>query len=194
VTEPWQSPVTVPDTKMTLGDCISVRQKFVITRSRALIGSSAFEKTPWTLERTKDWETRKQKLEYWKTETSDLIKKYWVLNVNEPSDWIIDHSAIFGNNPFTYTILKYCSTGDTQQVRNLENRVDELSKKTRFWMPACLKQTWNCEMSEIPRFSFFWEVFCVPCSKEKGNSVTLRTRPQSVSCPGGLSGPNRRVG
>ena len=49
---------------------------------------------------------------------------YWVLNASEISDWIIDQSAIFGYNSFTYTILKYCSTCDTQQVKNLENPVD----------------------------------------------------------------------
>jgi len=52
-----------------------------------------------------------------------------VLNASKTSDWIIDQSAIIGYNPFTYTILKYCSTGDTQHVENVENPVDKIKKK-----------------------------------------------------------------
>jgi len=42
-------------------------------------------------------------------------------------------------------------------------------------MPVSLQQTCNCEKSEIFGFSFFWD----PRSKKK-NSVTFRTRPESV--------------
>jgi len=46
----------------------------------------------------------------------------------------------------------------------------------RFWMPAKLQQTWNCQKSEIPRFSFSWKVFCPPCSKKKKE---IRSRSSS---------------
>jgi len=58
------------------------------------------------------------------TPRTRIYMDYWVLNGSEPSDWIVHESAIFGYNPFTFTILKYCSTGNTQQVKNLENPED----------------------------------------------------------------------
>jgi len=55
-----------------------------------------------------------------------IWKNYWVLNASElePSNWIVHQSVIFEYNPFTYTILKYCSTDDTEQVKNPENPED----------------------------------------------------------------------
>jgi len=46
-------------------------------------------------------------------------------------------SAIFGYNPFTYTILKYCSTGDTQQLKNPENPEDQ--RQTKMTGSECLR-------------------------------------------------------
>jgi len=61
-------------------------------------------------------------------EPKPVISKiqYWILTASEPSNWIIDQGAIFGYNPFTCTILKYSGyfTGDTEQVKNLENPED----------------------------------------------------------------------
>ena len=42
----------------------------------------------------------------------------------EHSDWIIDQIAICGYNPSTHTILNYCSIGDAQQVKSLDNPVN----------------------------------------------------------------------
>jgi len=62
-----------------------------------------------------------------KLKTKPVIrKKYSVLNARAASVWIVDQSATFGYNPFTYTILKCYSTGDTHQVENQENPVDHI--------------------------------------------------------------------
>jgi len=69
---------------------------------------------------------KKNKNHDWKAEkqTSGLKKNDQVLSLIEHSDWIIDQSAIWGYNPSTHTILNYCSTGDTQQVKSLGNPVN----------------------------------------------------------------------
>jgi len=37
---------------------------------------------------------------------------------------MVHKSAIFEYKLFTYSVLKYCLTGDTQQVKNVENPED----------------------------------------------------------------------
>ena len=111
-------------------------------------------------------------------------KNCWVLNANESSDWIIHQRTIFGlgYNPSTYTFLKYCSIGDSTSGKFGKSWKLTLNKNNRFWMPASLKHTWNCEKSEIPWFVFLWEVFCPPPSqKNNGFRVCGVSRAGTVA-------------
>jgi len=65
--------------------------------------------------KTRRLESKNLNTEKLKTKPVIWKKNCWVLNANKSSDWIIHQSAIFGlaYNPSTYTILKYCSIGDS---------------------------------------------------------------------------------
>ena len=101
----------------------------VRTRSRALtLGVLLLRKhlEPQKGKKTRRLESKKLTIEALETKQVTSKIQYWILTASEPSNWIIDQSAIFEYNPFTCTILKYSgySTGDTQQVKNLENPED----------------------------------------------------------------------